>query len=96
MTSKQADVTQYIIVYALLIGLLTLSISATIYGSGTISTLIISGVAVAKAYLVMSIYMHLSLEPRFITVILAGCFLAIAYMFFLLYADIVWDGMAAL
>lgn len=96
MASKQADASKYVIVFGLLIGLLTISIPATIYGSGTVSTLIIYGVAVSKAYLVLRVYMHLNVEPRFITFILAGCFLAIVYMFFLLYPDIVWDGMAAL
>ncbi|MFB6345867.1 MAG: cytochrome C oxidase subunit IV family protein [bacterium] len=96
MASKQASAGKYVLVYVLLIGLLTLSIPATFYDSGTISTLIIYGVAVSKAYLVLRIYMHLNLEPRFITLIMAGCFIAMVYMFFLLYPDIVWNGMAAL
>jgi caa(3)-type oxidase subunit IV len=96
VASKQASSTKYVVVFGLLIGLLTLSIPATIYGSGTVSTLIIYGVAVSKAYLVLRYYMHLNVEPWFITLIMLGCLLAIVYMFFLLYPDVIWGGMAGL
>jgi len=96
MTSQSTVLKQYVVVFVLLIGLLTISIPASLYGSGTVSTMIIYGVAVAKAYLVLRVYMHLNVEPPFITIILAGCLVAMIYMFLLLYPDIVWNGMAAL
>lgn len=94
-STAETDTTTYYIVFGLLIGLLTISIPVTIYGSGTVGSLIVYGVAASKAYLVLRHYMHLNIEPRFITIILVGCFLAIVYMFFLLYPDVVWNGMAA-
>lgn len=89
MDSEPTSARRYVLVFGLLIGLLTISIPATLYGSGTISTLIIYGVATTKAYLVMRDYMHMNLEPRFITIIIIGCFLTIVYMFVLLYPDVV-------
>lgn len=88
-STNESGVRQYVVIFALLIGLLTLSIPVALYGSGTVSTLIIYGVATAKAYLVMHDYMHMKLEPRFITIIMIGCFAAVVYMFVLLYPDVV-------
>lgn len=91
-SESHAGTRRYVIVYGLLIALLTVSIPVTLYGSGTISSLIVFGIAGAKAYLVLRDYMHLKLEPRFITIILLGCTLAVVYMFFFLVPDIVWGG----
>ncbi|MFB6345087.1 MAG: cytochrome C oxidase subunit IV family protein [bacterium] len=96
MSSSSSDTKTYLIVYGMLIGLLTVSIPATIYGHGTAGTVIIYGIAVSKAYLVLKNYMHLELEPWFVTAILGGCFIAMVYMFLLLYPDLVWEGMAGL
>lgn len=80
---------KYFQLWGILLGLLTLSVISVWLGHGVLSTLIVYGVAVIKAWIVLRDYMHLKLEPGFITVLLFGALSAVVVLFVLVYPDVV-------
>jgi len=57
-------------VYWWLLGLLAVSVAGPELGIPTVTLLTAFGIAIVKAYLVARNFMHLNIEPRFVTYIL--------------------------
>ncbi len=55
----------YVKIWAILLGLLALSIAGPMLGIKIVTLLAAFGIAIVKAYLVAKNFMHLNIEPRF-------------------------------
>jgi caa(3)-type oxidase subunit IV len=60
----------YVKVWAILVGLLILSILGPMIGIQWVTLLAAFGIAIVKAYLVAKNFMHVNVEPRFISYLL--------------------------
>lgn len=76
-------------IYVALVALLFVSIGAGALGARQLATAFIFLIAFVKAGLVVSYYMHLRLEPRWIAILFASAVLCVAVLFAGLYPDMV-------
>jgi caa(3)-type oxidase subunit IV len=81
----------YVKVWAILVGLLVVSLLGPEIGIQWITLITAFGIAVVKAYMVAKNFMHLNVEPRFIVYLLVTM---LAFMF-LFYAGVAPDVMKA-
>ena len=79
----------YVKIYYVLLALLGASIAGPMFGHPVITLITAFGIALVKAYLVASNFMHLKVEKRYISYLLLT---AIAFMF-LFYAGVAPDVM---
>jgi len=59
--------TNYIKIWAILVALLVVSVIGPMFGIKVVTLLTAFGIAVVKAYLVAKNFMHINLEPKFVT-----------------------------
>lgn len=73
--------TNYVGVWAVLVVLLIVSVVGPELGHPTITLITAFGIAVVKAYLVLTKFMHVNLEPKLVTYFVAAS-LAFMFLFF--------------
>ena len=61
--------TNYIKIWAILVVLLVVSVIGPMFGIKVVTLITAFGIAVVKAYLVAKNFMHINLEPKFVTYI---------------------------
>jgi len=61
----------YVKIWAILLGLLIVSILGPMVGIRAITLITAFGIAIVKAYLVAKNFMHINLEPRYVTYLVA-------------------------
>lgn len=71
----------YVKIWAILVGLLVVSVLGPMLGVQLVTLLTAFGVAVVKAYLVAKNFMHLNIEKRYIVYLLTTC-LVFMFLFF--------------
>lgn len=88
-------VRQYVMIWFILLALLAGGVLFAYVDIPMLANVLVFGVAIAKAILVLRLYMHLRWEPRFISLALLGAFACIVVLFLLTYPDMVlrdgWD-----
>ncbi|MBT3982288.1 MAG: hypothetical protein HOE90_13100 [Bacteriovoracaceae bacterium] len=94
MSSDQVDMGHltpktYTIIWAILLGLLFLSLFAGMVKSPVLATVMIFGVAIIKAVMVMFYYMHLKVEIVYVKVAVLAGFLALFFFVVGVYPDVV-------
>ncbi len=80
---------RYLAIWVALVTLLAVSVVAGFSGNRMLAAAAVFLIAAVKAGLVISYYMGLRFEPRWITVIIGGAFLCIFVLFVGLFFDIV-------
>jgi cytochrome c oxidase subunit 4 len=85
---KTHGTVNYVAIWFVLLVLFAVSVAAAYLGASRTSMVLVFTVAAAKALLVLSYYMHLRFEPRWIVVLLLGAFSCGAILFFGLIPDI--------
>lgn len=80
----------YVAIWVVLLLLFGASVGAAHLGATRTATLLIFGIAVAKALLVIAYYMHLRFEPRWIVVLMLGALACAVVLFFGLIPDIAY------
>lgn len=71
----------YVRIWAILLGLLIISIIGPMFGVRIVTILTAFGIAIVKAFLVASYFMHLNVERKMIWYLLIGMLLAMALFF---------------
>jgi caa(3)-type oxidase subunit IV len=79
----------YIAIWVVLIVALFASVGLALLHQRRLAAILIFVLATIKAFLVIAYYMHLKWEPRFVALVVAAGFLALAILFFGLMPDIV-------
>ncbi|UCE03325.1 MAG: cytochrome C oxidase subunit IV family protein [Candidatus Latescibacterota bacterium] len=80
----------YVGIWVILLALFGASVGAAYLGATRTATLLIFGIAITKALLVISYYMHLRFEPRWIVILMLGALACATVLFFGLIPDIVY------
>lgn len=80
----------YVLIWAVLVSALIVSVFIGYVGLPVVTVVLIFSIAVVKAYLVASYYMHLRFEPFFVAVIVATGLACLYFLFFGLVPDIVF------
>jgi len=71
----------YVKIWAILVGLLVVSVLGPMLGIQIVTLITAFGIAVVKAYLVAKNFMHLNIEKRYIVYMLTTC-LVFMFLFF--------------
>ena len=79
----------YVMIWIVLVAALFVSLGLALLQQRRLAATLILALATVKAFLVLSYYMHLKFEPRFIAITIAAGLLCIAILFFGLMPDIV-------
>jgi cytochrome c oxidase subunit IV len=79
----------YIRIWVVLVALLGVSVVLALLHQRQLAAVLILALATLKAFLVLSYYMHLRFEPRFIALTILAGFLCLAILFLGLTPDIV-------
>ena len=79
--SEEAHHTNYVRIWGVLVALLVVSVLGPLIGIQWLTLLTAFGIACVKAYLVAKNFMHINLEPRYITY-LVGTGLVFMLLFF--------------
>lgn len=80
---------QYVMIWFILLALLAGGVLFAYIDIPMLANVLVFGVAIAKAILVLRLYMHLRWEPRFISLALVGALACIVVLFLLTYPDMV-------
>jgi len=80
----------YVAIWFALLALFGVSVGAAYLGATRTATVLIFAIAVAKALLVVSYYMHLKFEPRWIVWLMLGALTCAAVLFWGLMPDIAY------
>jgi caa(3)-type oxidase subunit IV len=67
MSESAEHHTNYIKIWAILLGLLVVSVAGPMLGIQAVTLITAFGIAVVKAYLVAKNFMHINLEKKFVT-----------------------------
>ncbi len=73
MSEESHHHTSYVKIWAILLCLLGVSIIGPMFEIQILTLITAFGIAVVKAYLVAKHFMHLNLQPRYITYVMATC-----------------------
>ena len=73
--------TNYVKVWAILLVLLVVSIVGPFLGNATITLITAFGIAIVKAYIVATKFMHINLEKRYVVYVVSTC-LVFMFLFF--------------
>jgi len=93
--------TNYVKIYWILLGLLGVSIAGPMVGIKAVTLITAFGIAVVKAYMVASNFMHLNVEKKYISFLLLGVLALCAVFYAGTSADVMnhqganWDNVAA-
>ena len=79
--SEEHAHTSYVKIWAILVGLLAISVLGPMLGIQAVTLITAFGIALVKAYLVGKHFMHLNLEPRFVSYMVATV-LVFMFLFF--------------
>ncbi len=79
----------YVAIWIALVALLGGSVALAVLKQRQLAATLILALATLKAFLVLSYYMHLRFEPRFIALTILAALLCLAILFFGLSPDIV-------
>ncbi len=90
--SEEHPETNYVGIWIILSVAFGLSLVATAISASKVAVVFVFVIAVMKAFLVLSRFMHLSTEPRVIKVLVASSLLALLVLYLGLMPDIVWEG----
>lgn len=71
----------YVKIWAILLGLLAVSVIGPMFGIRVVTLITAFGIAVVKAYLVAKNFMHINLSPRFVTYLVGTCLLFMLLFF---------------
>ncbi len=82
----------YIRIWGILLGLLVVSIVGPMFGIRAVTIITAFGIAIVKAMLVASYFMHLNVERKMIWYLLIGMLLAMALFFSGSVADVMTGG----
>ncbi|UCE85839.1 MAG: cytochrome C oxidase subunit IV family protein [Deltaproteobacteria bacterium] len=80
----------YVLIWGILVAALAVSLFIGYMSLPVVTVVLIFTVAVVKAYLVLSYYMHLRYEPFFVALIVAAGLACLYFLFFGLVPDIVY------
>jgi caa(3)-type oxidase subunit IV len=86
--SSEATTTHYVKIWAILLGLLVVSVCGPMLEIKWLTLITAFGIAVVKAIMVAKHFMHLSVERRFIVYMLSGMLLLMFVFFFGIAVDI--------
>lgn len=75
-------------VYWWLLGLLAVSVAGPELGIPVVTLITAFGIAIVKAYMVARNFMHLNVEPRFVTYMLVTCLVFILLFFMAVSPDV--------
>jgi len=81
MTEEHTHHGNYVKIWAILVGLLVVSVVGPMAGIKVLTLLTAFGIAIVKAYLVAKNFMHIDHAPRFVTYITATCLLFMLLFF---------------
>lgn len=101
MSEQAHHHTNYVKVWGVLVVLLVLSVVGPMLGHPTITLISAFGIAVVKAYLVATKFMHINIEPKFVTYFVVTCLAFMFLMFFGVAPDVLkhegarWNNVAA-
>ena len=84
----ELSVGDYFLVWLGLMGIFAVSVIASAMGHSILAIFMIFELAVVKAWLVVSYYMHLKFEPKIVTGIFLFSILCLFFLFFGVYPDI--------
>lgn len=73
MSEEHAEHPNYVKVWGILLVLLLISIFGPFLGIPVVTLITAFGIAVVKAYLVARNFMHLNIQPRYVSYLLATC-----------------------
>ena len=90
MSEEHAHSVNYVKIWAILLGLLVISVLGPMVGVKAVTLLTAFGIACVKAYLVARNFMHINLAKRYVTYIVVAC---LAFMF-LLFVGVAPDVMS--
>ncbi|MFQ5600254.1 MAG: cytochrome C oxidase subunit IV family protein [Candidatus Krumholzibacteriia bacterium] len=79
----------YVGIWVALVVLFAGSVASAFLGARTLATALVFSIAVVKALLVISYYMHLRFEPRWLVVVMLCALTCVVVLFFGLIPDIV-------
>jgi caa(3)-type oxidase subunit IV len=91
----------YVKIWGILVVLLGISIAGPMIGIKVVTIITAFGIAIVKAYLVAKNFMHINIEPKFVTYIVSTCLLLMALFFFFVAPDVMkhegqnWENVAA-
>ncbi|MFC1976297.1 cytochrome C oxidase subunit IV family protein, partial [Chloroflexota bacterium] len=85
-------VSTYLIVFALLIILLAITVTAAFYDSGMLNIIIVLGIATTKAGLIMAYFMHLRYSSKLIWLFAGLGFFGLVIMILIAMGDYVARG----
>ena len=94
-------VAYYVRIWAILLVLLAVSIAGPLRGYPVVTMLTAFGIAVVKAWLVCSKFMHLNIEKKFVIYFLVGALLLLVIFYFGVAGDVMqhkganWENVAA-
>ncbi|MAE70370.1 MAG: hypothetical protein CME06_07880 [Gemmatimonadetes bacterium] len=80
----------YFMVFGILVAALAISLALAAVSTGPIVVAAIFAIATVKAYLVLTHFIHLNVEPRFIKVLVIGLLAVLTVLYIGLVPDIVW------
>jgi heme/copper-type cytochrome/quinol oxidase subunit 4 len=81
---------RYVAWWAILVAALVVSLALGAAGASQLAVVLIFAVAAGKAWLVVSRYMHLAFEPRWVALVVLGALAVVLILYFGLVPDIVW------
>ena len=90
-TSTAHDHPNYVAIWGVLVAALLVSVLMGYMNLPVLTMVLIFSVALFKAYLVVSYYMHLKWEPFFVIAVLAAGLACLYFLFFGLVPDIVFS-----
>jgi caa(3)-type oxidase subunit IV len=73
--------TNYVKIWAILLGLLVISVVGPFLGIKVVTLLTAFGIAIVKAYIVAKNFMHLNIQRRFVVYLLLTCLLFMGLFF---------------
>jgi caa(3)-type oxidase subunit IV len=73
MSEAHAEHPNYVKIWGILVVLLTISVFGPFLGIKIVTLITAFGIAVVKAYLVARNFMHLNIQPRYVTYLLTTC-----------------------
>ena len=91
----------YVKIWGILVVLLVLSVLGPMLGIKIVTIIAAFGIAIVKAYLVVKNFMHVNVEPKFVTYLLVTALSFMALLFFFVAPDVMrheghqWENLAA-
>lgn len=88
MSSEQHTTAGYIKIWAVLLGLLIVSVLGPMLGVKVLTMITAFGIAIVKALIIAAYFMHLNIEKKYISYLLVGMLVLVVVFFFGVAPDI--------